>query len=193
MEAPLKGRPQFWPTLWGFVRHKVSDWWEGIGQGQSYRKLTTPYLKSPFAEYQMAEDQTDINEAFATLKTHIYDHTKGEKVDYARNPQLPAMFWEAGKLSPGRPYFFVKPQNRRGWLIERSGNGWAISRSEKILDRDLFLRDYDPWDIVTVYEHEAGTGVKVSSIRRGGELLGVTAYQRMLTDAIMKDAVGQAA
>lgn len=92
---------------------------------------------------------------------------------------------EAGRLGGQRAYFYLKPLNETGWLFERSGAGWVVSRAEKIVGRDTFLRQGEPWDIVSLHEAVDGQGtIRVNSRRVGAELVPFSVYETKLNEAI---------
>ena len=98
-----------------------------------------------------------------------------------RSFAAPGFVRESGKLAPGRPYFFLKPLNSRGWLFERSGRGWVVTPAEKIVDRDLFLRDEEPFDIVTLYlARDSAVFPRVKAKSFGGALLSFAVYEQRL-------------
>lgn len=72
---------------------------------------------------------------------------------------------EFGKASGDRRYFFIKLFNERGWLFERSGIGWVVSRAEKIIERNLFIRHGDAYDFVTVLFNSDGSRARIASQR----------------------------
>ena len=91
------------------------------------------------------------------------------------------VFREMGKLHPGRPYFFVKPQNQKGLLFERSGAGWLVTPAEKIVARDLFLREESPTDSVLLYmARDQATMPRVKSRAVGEDLLAFSYYEQKL-------------
>lgn len=92
---------------------------------------------------------------------------------------------EAGRIAPSRPYFYLKPAGDRGWLFERSGAGWVVSRAEKISLQNLFLRDGDPVDAVSLYAaSDRPTFPRVKSRALGGELLSLAIYEQRTAERL---------
>ncbi len=92
---------------------------------------------------------------------------------------------EAGRIAPGRPYFFLKPAGDRGWLFERSGAGWVVSRAEKIVLQNMFLRDGDPIDSVSLFAAEDRPAFpRVRSRALGNDLLSLSIYEQRTAERL---------
>ncbi len=119
-----------------------------------------------------SNDQAD--EIFLRLKQNLYAaldaHVHGRTI-----------FRESGRVAPGRPYFYLKPAGEKGWLCERQGTGWVITRAEKIVDRNLFLRDEEPFDSVELYVANDRLAMpRVRSQSLGQDLLAMAVYEQKL-------------
>jgi hypothetical protein len=70
--------------------------------------------------------------------------------------------------------------------MEKSAVGWRISRAEKIVGQNLFLRSNEaPWDMATLWSDEKGEGLRrVSSSRVGKDLLSISEYERRLVESL---------
>ncbi len=124
--------------------------------------------------YEILDHEDLADEIFQRLKAKVFDTIP--KAGYLR---------EAGKLSPGRPYFYVKPLGAKGYLFERSGKGWVVTPAEKIVGRDLFLRDQDPLDVVTLFLAKDRVAFpRVKSARGGDSLLAFSVYEQRLLNQI---------
>lgn len=143
-------------------------------------------LQAPYADfsYSLAQDSSQIDKVFARLQEYCYGR-------YLQSRRLESggsigLFWEAGKLEEGRPYFFIKLSGEIGWLFERSGSGWVIARSEKITHQDLFLRRHEPWDYVNVYMSEVHLEhSRVRAGRSGNHLISFLLYRRLAFEEIV--------
>jgi hypothetical protein len=107
-------------------------------------------------ELELARDTQKIDKAFDAFKSLVYS-----ELDQLRESSE-ARHWqqihrEGGKINGGRRYFFIQQFNTRGWLVERSGLGWVISRAEKIAQQNLFVRHGTPFDIVSILEPADGS------------------------------------
>lgn len=143
-------------------------------------------------DYQMTTDQRYVDDVFQKLRESIF-RALDEQV--AKNPLgHPSIFREYGMTAAQTPYFYLKPLNEKGWLFERSGSGWVVTRAEKIVGEDLFLRGVAAWDITNLFavSPSAPTGKdrsrkdtlagvpRVMSRVLGKELLSVPVYQHKL-------------
>ena len=100
-------------------------------------------------------------------------------------PNSGTIFKEAGRIGDGRPYFYMKPSGETGFLFEASNKGWIVSRAEKIHHQDLFLREGEVMDHVTLHTSEDRRGFpRVTSVRMGGSLLSMTVYEQELLEDI---------
>ncbi len=124
--------------------------------------------------YELLDHEELGDEIFLRLKAKIFDSVP--KAGYLR---------EAGRLAPGRPYFFVKPLGAKGYLFERSGKGWVVTPAEKIVGRDLFLRDQNPLDVVSLFLAKDRVAFpRVKSARGGDALLAFSVYEQRLLNQI---------
>jgi hypothetical protein len=128
--------------------------------------------------YRLVEDEDFGNEVFGRLQQRLFmlanqglsDRT-GQKIVYK----------ERGRMAPGRPYFFLKPHGSSGLLFERSGPGWVVSRAEKIVDRDLFLRDGPVLEHANVFlAADRSPLPRIKSDSLGNELLAFAVYEQKL-------------
>lgn len=122
--------------------------------------------------YELLDHVELADEIFSTLKARVF-------AQVAKGPYLK----EAGKLAGNRPYFYVKPLGEKGFLFERSGKGWVVTPAEKIVGRDLFLREQAPLDVVSLYlAKDQASFPRVKSVTGGDALLAFSVYeQRMLS------------
>lgn len=140
-------------------------------------------------DYQLSTDEQLADEVFIKLKEGIF---RALDQQGAPSPSAqPAIFREHGMTAGNTPYFYLKPVNEKGWLFERSGAGWVVTRAQKIVGEDLFLRGVSAWDVANIYalddlETDAGTktggtaGIsmpRVMSRALGRELLSIPVYQ----------------
>ncbi len=130
--------------------------------------------------YELLDHEELGDEVFLRLKDKIFAAAK------SRRPFMsPGFLTEAGRVAPGRPYFFVKPMNGRGWLFERSGKGWVVTSAEKIVGRDLFLRSETPVDVVSLYlARDRAVFPRVKSNVFGSDLLSFSVYEQRLMNQI---------
>lgn len=142
-------------------------------------------------DYQMSLDQRYVDEVFGRLRENIF-RTLDEATVVSAHGQ-PGIFREFGTTGGKTPYFYLKPLNEKGWLFERSGSGWVITRSEKIVGEDLFLRGVAAWEVANLFSVQpSGQAVKFSgkggqgpvprvmSRALGKELLSLPVYQHKL-------------
>jgi hypothetical protein len=131
-----------------------------------------------FAAYTPTQSDADLNASFDNLRQAIYS-----ELDRGQAANGKVVFREHGKLATEgqnvRPYFFVQAPGEDGWLFERSGSGWIISRAAKIGSQELFIRRA-PVDIVAVYRHAERDLTRVVSPLFGEALLPQLVYQEKL-------------
>lgn len=133
-------------------------------------------------KYQVDSNEQRVDEVFSRLRTYLVERVETLNKQH-RSPLV--VFKEAGRFPDGRPYLFFKPANQRGWLIERQGAGWIVTRAEKIIDRALFLRGtQDVWDSVVLYSSEQSNSPRISSSKFGGDLLAFTLYEQRFAEAL---------
>lgn len=117
------------------------------------------------------------DEVFVRLKKRIYQ----ELDRYARQPESRPVFRESGRLSTGRPYFYLKPAGEIGWLFERNGSGWLVSPAEKDAARDLFVREREVFDHTELYlakDRATMPRVKAPGLGGGEGLLSLPVYEQ---------------
>lgn len=137
--------------------------------------------------YLLMDDPREVDAAFSRLRNYCYAQFLAVRQDEPRWGLLPrpGLFWEAGRLAPGRPYFFLQQPNERGWLFERSGLGWLVSRCEKNVAHNLFLRQGEPCDSVVLYKNRENPGrFRVASQRNPESLLSYLVYERAAFAAV---------
>lgn len=128
--------------------------------------------------YRLVEDESFGDEVFGRLQQRLFmlanqglSDRAGQKIVYK----------ERGRMAPGRPYFFLKPHGASGLLFERSGPGWVVSRAEKIVDRDLFLRDGPVLEHANVFlAADRSSLPRIRSDSLGNELLAFAVYEQKL-------------
>jgi len=124
--------------------------------------------------YSLLEQSTQADEIFVRLKQRLFAAMDARQAG-------PTVFREGGRLAPGRPYFFVKRAGEKGWLCERSGAGWLLTPAEKIVERNLFLRDDQSVDAVELYvAQDRVTMPRVRSRTMGDGLLALAVYEQKL-------------
>ena len=124
--------------------------------------------------YAILDHAALADEVFLRLKQQLFT-----AIDSRRSG--PTVFREAGRLAPGRPYFYLKPANQTGWLCERSGAGWLLTPAEKIVGRDLFLRGDEPIDSVVLYMAQDRVVMpRVRSQLLGDDLVALAVYEQKL-------------
>ena len=137
-------------------------------------------------DYLLLHDDDTLDGVFHRLKAAIYSDIDDQRAKRAAVGIItPSLMREYGRVSANRQYFFIKPPRNTGWLFERSGTGWVISRADKIVEENTFVRHGEPWDIVAVFGSKNGGAVRVSSPRLRDDLLSFNTYQRKLLDCIL--------
>ena len=135
----------------------------------------------------LSESRGEEDEYFEHLRQTIFWECAGVS-DIPRdgvNRSRAIFICESGWVDPGRRYFYLKPFGSPGWLFERSGAGWVVSRSEKIVSRDLFLRRGSPWDVVTLFKRPGGQRLRVASNLTQEEIIPFSQYERMMVKAVL--------
>ncbi|MCB9229493.1 MAG: hypothetical protein H6618_07775 [Deltaproteobacteria bacterium] len=157
------------------------------------RWLTLRHLPSE-PEYHLIQEVDRVDQIFEQLRVTLFSASasltssriRESKVSVAGN-----FFREYGRIDPGRKYFYLKPESERGWLFERSGIGWLVSRSEKIVSEDLFLRTEAPVDIVTTFCLASRDSVlRISSEYFDAELISPLVYERKMIREIFNISDG---
>lgn len=134
--------------------------------------------------YQPLSDAQAVDPYFERLRRAVFRETT------VRVPGEPPKFrGEHGRLAERRPYFYLAPWNRSGFLFELQPSGWVIVEADKIVATETFLRRYEPWDVVTLMQPDDGHGlVRLVSRRFGGEALSFPVYEEMLCRALSREA-----
>jgi hypothetical protein len=142
--------------------------------------------------YRIVEDTRVAESVFKRLAAPLMELCDDVSNEARKSQQGRVVLRELGTTSDRRSYLFMKSLNDYGWLMERGGVGWRISRAEKIIGQDMFMRSSnDPWDVATVWSDPKGEGMqRIRSQRFGGELMSVTEYERRLIDA-MREQLAQ--
>ncbi len=137
--------------------------------------------------YVPVQNAGDVERLFARLHTKIFgqiDKFETGRADFGTKV-VPKMLRESGRLPGRRRYFFVQPLSRDGWLFERSETGWVISQARKIVKERTFMRAYDHWDIVTIYEPSDGQGtLRLTSKRFEDNLVGFSVYEQKVLKSL---------
>ena len=157
-------------------KRRAEDLWD------SRKMIGTDLIKSRpgslTLSYEPLQDEGAADRMFLRLRRFLYRQIAMG----ARNTELPVLR-EAGKINPGRAYFYLQPLNQEGWLFERSGTGWSICQAHKIQGSGTFMRSYDTWDIVTLHQPKQGGGThRVSSQRLGADLVSFAVYEQKLIE-----------
>ncbi len=141
--------------------------------------LEKPVLSKVLEEkYQIVQDDETIRYLFLRLRNKIFDEL--EQMEWIRRQQGsgPFYFREYGKVAGERDYFYLKYPGEKGWLFERTETGWIISRSEKIIDRELFLRQELAWDHVLIQRRMDGNKlVRIESHQMGKSFVTYLEYE----------------
>lgn len=138
--------------------------------------------------YALIHDDDTLDGVFHRLKAAMFSDIDEQRAKLlAQGIITPPMLREHGRVSAKRQYFYIKPPRDTGWLFERSGTGWVISRADKVVEENLFIRRGEPWDIVAVFGSDKATTLRVSSPRLRADLLSFNVYQRKLMDSVMSE------
>lgn len=157
-----------------------------LNKGNS-KPQTSPFSRPFERRYELSKEWEREEMAFINLRNAIFKELDSKrKLRAYGNLDNPAMFRESGKLGDNRRYFYLKAPGESGWLFERAGNGWVISRSEKIIGQNTFLRGSEVWDIVNLYAAKDGeeAPLRVSSHRTNGEIISMTVYRQKLFNSL---------
>lgn len=137
--------------------------------------------------YELVGTRERTEEAFLAIRSQVLRRCRAFNQEH---PGLPAFFIETGLIDPGRRYFYVKPKNAPGWLVEESTSGWVVSRSEKIVGQDLFLRKGEAWDIASLFQKGTLPRPRVSSSLTRDQIISLALYGRILERAILESVQG---
>ena len=134
--------------------------------------------------YRLVEDDRQVEGVFKRVAGPLLKICEEISANARTGGSSRVILRELGVTEDRRGYLFMKPMNEYGWLMERSGAGWRISRAEKIVGQNIFLRsDQDPWDVVTIWNDPVGECLtRVRSLRFGRELMTLAEYERRLGD-----------
>jgi len=128
--------------------------------------------------YRLIEDSTFGDEIFQRLQSRLFSMANQGMTD---NRGAKIVYKERGKINPDRPYFYLKPSGKSGLLFERSGPGWVVSRAEKIIERDLFLREGDILEHANIFLADERTPLpRIKSDQMSSELLAYSVYEQKL-------------
>ncbi|MCX6125942.1 MAG: hypothetical protein NTV34_14515 [Proteobacteria bacterium] len=143
--------------------------------------------------YAVANSAREIDEAFGCLRKKLFRECEAISSEARQSGSGRIILREQGTTSEGRLFLFFKPFSDFGWLIERSGAGWRVSRAEKIVSQQMFLRSHaDPWDVVLMYQDPKGEGSqRVKSHRFGNTLMSLVVYEQKMSDAFSAELRGQ--
>jgi len=137
--------------------------------------------------YALVEEKSEVLHSFDRLKRQVY---AAVEITARLHPKEQTIFKESGKIADGRPYFYIKPAGETGFLFECNPKGWVISRADKIIHKNLFLRSGEVLDVVSLYSNTVRKGVpRVTSQRLNSELLAMTVYEQELLKDIGLGAV----
>ena len=134
-----------------------------------------PKLDQKRVEWVPVEDTERVRESFTRLRDQFYSWNLKSKPSPAMPPKL---MWESGNITGHRPYFFLQPWNEMGYLFEMTARGWVISRAEKIINLDRFMRQLNAWDHVVLYESsEMPETLRVRSEQWGEDFVSLPLYE----------------
>jgi hypothetical protein len=135
--------------------------------------------EGPSVRFELVVDRNTPDQYFMRMRKLIF-----KQLDELRQRQnggsslRPLMFREVGRVADNRSYFYLKEPGETGWLFERAGSGWVISRCEKIYGSSTFIRRTDAWDIVNLFAANSGElPVRVTSQRFGGDMISFFVYE----------------
>jgi hypothetical protein len=136
--------------------------------------------------YRVLEDQRQVEVIFKRLAEPLLDLCDEVSAAARGNPEARVVLRELGTTDDRRSYVYMKPMSEQGWLMERGGAGWRVSRAEKIIGQSMFMRSHqDPWEVATVWHDPQGQGLsRIRSQRFGHELLTMSEYERRLAEAL---------
>lgn len=143
--------------------------------------------------FTQIRDKSMLDSLFQDLKIGLYsrldqgfgwDTSAIERGDTLRS-QAP-YFRESGRLAQDRSYVFIKASGHVGWLFERMDNGWIMVQASKIAGRNLFIRETEPADWVSVYmcTSDASLSPRVQAEAFGDSLIPMQVYLDRLGAAL---------
>lgn len=135
--------------------------------------------------YRIVEDERTVESIFKRVAAPLLGICDSLSTEARNHGGRRAVLRELGTTEDRRSYLFMKTMNEYGWLMERNGAGWRISRAEKIVGQSLFMRSHqDPWDLVTIWNDPQGECLtRVRSMRFGQELMTLSEYERRLGES----------
>jgi hypothetical protein len=129
-------------------------------------------------QYIPIEDTKQLDRLFNTFRDHMLEETF--ESPHVRKPTI----WrESGRVAADRSYFFLKAFNKDGLLFEQSPEGWIVSRAEKIVHRETFVRSSSHWDQVRVFLSDQGN-VRISSERFQLQHVSMLIYNQKLKESL---------
>jgi hypothetical protein len=136
--------------------------------------------------YRIVEDARQIEAVFKHFAEPLLDFCDRYSAANRSAGNGKVVLRELGTTDDKRSYLYLKPLSADGLLMERSGAGWRVSKAEKIIGRQMFMRSHqDPWDLVTVWADPKGEGLtRLRSQRFSQDLLSVSEYERRLCDSL---------
>ena len=156
------------------------------------QKRQSPLVKSSPASlaeaYRVMDQAAEVAVWFERLKYHIV-----KRLETIDSQLLYPIFKEAGRLNDGNSYLYLKPVNKKGWLIEAKESGWSVSRAEKITERDFFLRNArDIWDqVLLLKSHDSDRPVRVSSEQFPQDYLLYGFYEKTFSDELLRQLLAE--
>lgn len=131
--------------------------------------------------YVLVDEDAVADQVFERLRRRVF-----QLLD--QNPRETSVLRETGRIAPGRPYFYLKPASGIGFLFERTGSGWVVAPAEKIVARDLFLRQGAPRERATLYASRdagaSGAAPRVRSPLFGDALTPFAVYEQKLLERL---------
>jgi hypothetical protein len=159
------------------------------------KELVKPRPPGLEERYALCDSNQKVEDSFRRLRELLFEVSDALS-SKARNREGGTIVTkEIGKTNEGRPFLYFKPFSDFGWLVEKTGPGWRISRAEKIVSDQIFLRGQgDPWDQVLLYEDPLGVGsLRIKSQRFGKELMTASVYEERMKSAFESELMGQVA
>ncbi len=136
--------------------------------------------------YQIIKDPREVEAVFSNLTSALVDLSDSLSSAARAQGSGAVVLRQIGVTSDRRPYVFMKPMSRPGWLFEMGPAGWRISNAEQIISREMFMRSHmEPWDVVTIWVDPKGEGLtRVQSQRFGRDLMIVSEYERRVCESM---------
>jgi hypothetical protein len=136
--------------------------------------------------YQIIKDPREVEAVFSKLTAALVDLSDSLSSAARAGGSSPVVLRQIGVTGDRRPYVFMKPMSRPGWLFEMGPAGWRISNAEQIISREMFMRSHmEPWDVVTIWVDPRGEGLtRVQSQRFGRDLMIISEYERRVCESM---------